>query len=43
MVLKPDYYGAVSDDPLFKVLISVAIGLWVVGQFAIWRLVSFRV
>ena len=43
MLLKPGYYGAVSDDPLFKVLISVAIGLWVVGQFTIWRLVSFRV
>ncbi len=43
MLLKPGYYGAVADDPLFKVLIGVAIGLWVIGQFVIWRLVSFRV
>lgn len=43
MALRPDYYGAVEDDPLFKTLMIAAVSLLVIGQAVIWRLVNFRI
>lgn len=42
MVLRPDYYAEVGDDPLFRTLIMVAVALLGVGQAVIWRLVNFK-
>jgi tight adherence protein B len=41
--LNPDFFGSVKSDPLFVPLILLAVGLLVVGQFVIWRMVNFRV
>lgn len=42
MISSPDYYGDVVDDPLFIKVISVVIGMFLIGNYIMYRLVNFR-
>jgi len=41
-ITAPTFYGDVAGDPLFKVFISVAVGLLIMGHIVIWKMVNFR-
>ncbi len=43
MFLNPDYFLAVSDDPLFVPLFIAAFVWLMIGNFIMWRMVNFRV
>ncbi len=43
MVLNPDYFMAVSDDPLFVPFFVAAFVWMMIGNFIMWRMVNFRV
>ncbi len=43
MVLNPNYFMAVSDDPLFVPLFVAAFVWMMIGNFIMWRMVNFRV
>jgi Flp pilus assembly protein TadB len=40
---RPDFYGAVSDDPLFAPMMTVPPILLLFGAFTIWRMVNFKI
>ncbi|MBL4800520.1 MAG: type II secretion system F family protein [Emcibacter sp.] len=42
MLSSPDYYGDVVDDPLFIKVISIVIGMFLIGNYIMYRLVNFR-
>jgi len=43
MVLNPNYFLAVSDDPLFIPYFAAAFVWMMIGNFIMWRMVNFRV
>ncbi len=42
-VFRPEFYGAVSNDPLFAPMMTLPPILLVIGIFIIWRMVNFRI
>jgi tight adherence protein B len=43
MVLRPEYYTEVASERLFWPLMSIPPVLWLVGAFAIWRMINFKI
>lgn len=43
MLINPDFFLKVKDDPLFWPLLSVGFCLMVMGQFVIYKMVNFKV
>lgn len=42
-VINPTYFLKFMDDPLFPVMMSVGVGLLLLGIFVMWRMVKIRV
>lgn len=42
-VTSPDYYGGVSEDPLFIPMAAAVVGFTVLNAIVLWRLVNFRI
>lgn len=43
MIITPEYYGGVMDDPLFLPLAAAAVGLIVLNALILFKLVNFRI
>jgi tight adherence protein B len=42
-ILRPEFYGAVSNDPLFAPMMTGPPILLIMGVFMIWRMVNFKI
>ncbi|PCI33590.1 MAG: pilus assembly protein TadB [Alphaproteobacteria bacterium] len=42
MISSPDYYGDVVDDPLFLKSVLIVLGMFLTGNYIMYRLVNFR-
>lgn len=42
MIASPDYYGDVMDDPLFLKSVLIVLGMFLTGNYIMYRLVNFR-
>lgn len=43
MLIRPDYYGLASKDPMFWKLMMIPPALMLIGGAFIWRMINFRV
>lgn len=42
MASSPDYYLSVADDPLFIKILSIVLGMFLFGNYIMYRMVNFR-
>jgi Flp pilus assembly protein TadB len=42
-ILRPEFYGAVANDPLFAPMMTGPPILLIMGTVMIWRMVNFKI
>lgn len=42
MLANPTYYGEVADDPIFIKVVSIVLGVFILGNYIMYRMVNFR-